>query len=609
MNYFTLLYKKNELLISQDEQKNLIDSFRTMIPYNYMHYYENNWISTNRKIFLIASNNDPVISKAAVYHENENYITNISGYIVDSQLNNEATLDDFVKLLEIKKRTSTVSFGGIYTVLQINKNLNEVHAWNTITRVSPLYFTETRDEIIISNRASIIAKYLSPNNMEYNLEAFYPFLINGFFANELTPYKNVNVVPPNCHVVIKNNNIFFEQIDDFLDVIGTEELSNEFLDEITHALIEASKPIKSSLNIRCALTGGKDSRLIVGALYHTGVAFPVYTAGFAEHPDVIIAKQISKILKLEHINKKPKIGNENNELTMQVDPLSRTQNVLFNSDGMVFGYEGLDARPKIFNNKTLSYGGAGGESLRGGYARGKENVTQNGVTSFFEKYFFNYGQLINDKYRLMYSGWLENWVNTQLNINKSAPPDILDLFYLYYRTGKWCSQIYMSNYANYVQQPLLDNRVTKLALKVKYQYRLNERLIYEILKRLSPELTEVPFFNSKWKFMREDTKHIAPLSFTQKSSSAFNWRFEYTSQLWSHFYEVFSKSANQIFELINKELFFEFFGSQFNQVPNRSFGRTVWGIYSACILFSNRWINPVDAGNLITIKIKETDYI
>src|SRR5690606_4140336 len=111
--------------------------------------------------------------------------------------------------------------------------------------------------------------------------------------------------------------------------------------------------------------------------------------------------------------------------------------------------------------------------------------------------------------------------------------DFLDLYYLYYRCGRW-SATARSAYlmGSHVVQPLFDNCFVKKALKSKTEYRLNDRLLYELIKRLAPEVLHVPFFNDRWNFEKDgpvdgDEKAWqarSPLTYSENRKSSFNWR-------------------------------------------------------------------------------------
>src|SRR5690625_6856968 len=117
-------------------------------------------------------------------------------------------------------------------------------------------------------------------------------------------------------------------------------------------------------DISDALTGGKDSRLIVSGLKNLGVNYTVETNGDKDNADVIVAQKVSNALKIPHEIYPP---SEPNAKHMEVNIMERVQNAIKSSEGLLYAYENIFI-PKPFDPTLISMGGQGGELLRGGFA-------------------------------------------------------------------------------------------------------------------------------------------------------------------------------------------------------------------------------------------------
>src|SRR5699024_9204941 len=181
---------------------------------------------------------------------------------------------------------------GAFLVTTLDLKLKRFDIYTHVVRAESIYYYEDSEQTIIGTDPMIVSA-LSTDQLEVRFDPsnFVSFLEMGYFADELTPYKGVECLPANAHIVIDRTGTYIEQIDDSLSNAFSESPSEEDFKTITDDFVESFNVIKdkSSL-IKSGLTGGKDSRLVLFALLANGFDVETFTMGFEQHPDVYIAR-------------------------------------------------------------------------------------------------------------------------------------------------------------------------------------------------------------------------------------------------------------------------------------------------------------------------------
>ncbi|MFB4303132.1 asparagine synthase-related protein [Actinomadura sp. NTSP31] len=70
---------------------------------------------------------------------------------------------------------------------------------------------------------------------------------------------------------------------------------------LAEALVDAAAPLgRHPEPVELVLSGGRDSRLMAAVLKAAGVPFTGATHGFADDPDVVLARRVAEELGIEH---------------------------------------------------------------------------------------------------------------------------------------------------------------------------------------------------------------------------------------------------------------------------------------------------------------------
>lgn len=157
---------------------------------------------------------------------------------------------------------------GRFSAVVMNRRTGAAAVANSAVRVDPIFVGQTRHFHFIGTQASTICELLH-GELRYNVEALYTFIGVGFFGTDDTAFRGVAVLPPLC----------------------------------VDACLHAVQPIaQAPTPVILALSGGKDSRLVLLARRRAGIDVRCYTIdrGADNSADVYVAPELAKLLQVEH---------------------------------------------------------------------------------------------------------------------------------------------------------------------------------------------------------------------------------------------------------------------------------------------------------------------
>lgn len=556
-------------------------------------------ISRNHLFYNFSNENDNLNQ----YQVNDTHLFGLSGYLT-------SPISDIQEGLILSSNTDEyiLDIGGVFSLTHLNIKENIFKAWNNITRVEPIYWSENNDVIVVGNRA-ILVHLISMNidRPEYNISSFASFLNNGYYADEKTPFEKLNILPVNSKITIQNQKVTISQIDNTLNNLYSIKPNHEFYDEITDDYINSFKPLLNhDQQFSLGLTGGKDSRLIVAALNNLGVDLQLFTNGYEDTPDVIVAKNIASILNKEHITRNP---SKNNSEFIIEDIGIRAKNMIQNSDGMLFAYEGMSVSNE-FNFSKVQLGGQGGELLRGGFAKDLTIESRKRLEQLFNLRFGRFQKYLNPELSNHYSDFNKEYI--QYNLRNLSVNDVLNKHYLEFKCGRWSAAGrtgYTSGFFSYA--PMFDAKLVRKAQLLETQYGADDSLIYNILMRLEPRLLDIPFAGDRWNFekfkpySKYDTfnwNRKKPI-YSKTAKGSFNWRKNVLKNLNDEFYEaIFSDPNNKIFDIVDKKQLMNMF-ENLDEKSNIN-DNFLWSVFTASHLLSNNWFDKdFDMSHPIELKI------
>ncbi len=250
--------------------------------------------------------------------------------------------------------------------------------------------------------------------------------------------------------------------------------------------------------LECPITGGRDSRVLVGLLMQGRVSTQYYTDAFpGSEEDVGIGQSVAQTLDLPYKVVSKDIEGLSREWSSAVERLVRQ------NDGMVSLWQIGDIlwEPRPVGSSSIRLWGIGGEIARGIY---DNPIWHYGLKSasftkrFLARKLLERSELITIESATTATDFIGQWVDQKLD--EGCPiADIPDLFYTSERVRRWAA----SN-ARKVRPwvdlfaPLCTRPFVEAAFRLVPSLRFCEPIHYHLL-RLNPELHRIPFSGAAWR--------------------------------------------------------------------------------------------------------------
>lgn len=495
------------------------------------------------------------------------------------------------------------NLAGSFLISTVNTIKNEIDIYTHVVRAESAFIYEDDKHTIVGTDPLVIST-LSNNELKPKFDSsnFTSYFEQGYFADENTPFENVTALPENSHINISNLTKI-NNIDDTYETAFTWSASDNLIEKINKDFTNAFKIVdnRNSL-IRSGLTGGKDSRLILLALLKNKFNIKTHTTGFLDHPDVTVAQKLAEILNVPHEINERKL-NKNNQLSINLE--KRLIDITTASSGLLSAYDSVSTNKKFRDN--INFNGVAASVLSGGFNNFNHNIGTSTNAKALKKALYKFEDYYIEKEN-KYSIFLDEF-STQSDDYRT----LLHLFFLKYRTGRWTSDSRIpKSYSSNSFSIFLDNQLTKSAMKLNMNDLRDEVIHYNLIKRLSPEILNVPFFNQRFAFEKngpvsksdyDNWLKREPVFATSKIGS-YNWRSlgNNDPNLVNAFKEIILSTPNNIvFDNVSYRKIESLLN---NKLDNRT-NKFIWSLASM-IKFSESFNNYSNDKNLnIKLKIPE----
>jgi hypothetical protein len=543
------------------------------------------WLARGGAVGVVAISDEP---EQRVVTIGRDKLATWTGYFAGKPGASEASA---LRLLEAHDLDAAVDRrGGVFSAAIVDRRGAQFHS--TMTRVDPVYWSSDRHYVYAGTKALAVHLTAHAGAMpDYELGALVGFICAGYFPDDSVPFRGVQLLPPahvldvrSTGVVCRARSRPHPSDETDVDAVGAD---------LARLLVDSCDALAGRGRVRCSLTGGKDSRLIAAALHASGIDIITQTRGHPEHADVVVARRISEMLGVEHVNVSP-LAEARDASVMHVDPLRRARAVVRATEGMLSAYENVTIDPDRAFSPAPRLGGHGGELLRGGFATYVKDLSPDGAVDYMRKVFLRYGRMVRRDAFRTYRKRLQPWLD---RVHDHPLPG-LDEFYLRARAGRWSAAARSAMTTKHaLYQPYFDDRVVATAHRAPTERRLDERLVHAALRHLAPQLVDVPFAGHRWKFDEARPTDSAQLAawearaplHTPSETAAFNWRLDYGPDVHAIFAEqvLGDGPGAKLFEVLNRKEVEHLLV----QYPTRG-QHLCWRIFTASVLLSGTWLEP-----------------
>jgi hypothetical protein len=506
-----------------------------------------------------------------------------------------------------RHRDGTLNFGsmgGYYNLLLAEST--RVTAWNCLSRVEPLYWTQTPECAAIGNRASLVyALAHRTTQIEYDTDALITLCLVGWLVHECVPFKGVHLVPNGTRVELHRGQLTEIPYKPYRYVTpcGDPEQRVQLVGELTEIMVDGLRVFAGfGDELTINLSGGKDSRIMAAMCKAAGVRFRCVTSGQADDREVIVAGEVTRHLQVPHETSRPTPLHA----PFEVDLFERVQQHVVQGDGMTSVY---DPTYPIRQTPAILLSGHGGECFRGGYdmlRAGSRPVLENRamVLKFLSDLDLCHGKTLLHPEAIAIQREI-NEATVDEYVRSGFPwPFFYDYALTKLREGRGvCNLRQAAAFGAFAFSPYLNDCALQIGWRFPLELRKNERLYYEILRRLDPQLAGMRFSDSRWKFEQDgplpgteqsEWEARAPLPETPPAQGALSWRLAYDTHLRPIIRDyLLQNRSSRIFDILD----YHKLESVLNEEPPSRPGilRPVYGILTAAYLVNNDWMAPLAA--------------
>ncbi len=214
---------------------------------------------------------------------------------------------------------------GTFSLAIYDKQHDELALINDSFGTYPLFIYNSDECCIFCTEYEPITKHPSFDKT-LDLDAIAEFFTFGLSLANKTFFKHIRNLQPGSVLKKKDNRISLNQYDDLDIQIENDKGIDYHADKISDSISRAvRRRIKEPRNMKCALTGGADTRLMAGIIpeiQRTQMTFRTERSFYiedSENQDVIIAKMVAEKLNLNHIITDPSVTISQNTDEFGVD--------------------------------------------------------------------------------------------------------------------------------------------------------------------------------------------------------------------------------------------------------------------------------------------------
>ncbi|MBB4930170.1 hypothetical protein F4561_000990 [Lipingzhangella halophila] len=572
----------------------------TVLPVPAASLRHDTWIAPSGSVALLAWTNEPV------HHWLPEPLTSIATAGGTGVLGYTGYLDDpadIDRICTAPELGATVDrTGGAFGVFRALEN--GIDAVTPITRTDPVFYCQSAGLHVVGNRAvltHLVARAAEegpagrfPPPPAYDIAPMQALVRHGFYISDETPFAGLTALPELSTLRIRDGRarVLRRDLPEPPAETPPPLRRRPHIRRLADALLASVEPVrKHNESISLSLTGGRDSRLVAATLYAAGIPFHASTRGFADHPDVVLAREIcTKLGVTEHRVETPEQYDD--ESILVEHPLPRTTRLLRMTEGMNSAFENVIAPKSFALEARLS--GSGGEALRGGWLIDRRDLTTDALRSKLRTIALAQSWLMTPEANAIAERLHEEY-------HQMCEPDFrlgLDRMFLKFRSGRWLPASRQATLVGYcMYHPFLDHRVRWEAMSLPPAWRWSEAVMYHLIAHLAPPLKWLPIADRPWRFdhrrvynpVHRLARRFRPRLRARTGLGGFDWRRtlgpDYVAPMRDRIL-----ATPELFQLVDRQRTEQLLAED----PPKRAGQ-VWNLYTLAVLLSNEWLAP-DAG-------------
>ncbi len=225
----------------------------------------------------------------------------ISGYAVSRNENKETNIK-LVKMLVENYALDFIKHIKGHFIIQLKDEKCNIHLYTDHIGIKKLFYWQNGKNFIISDSIDDIVKEVKPKLSSTNLALHSLF---HHFVDGRTMYEGVFYSKPASHFVISSQGeLSIEQYWGYDELLKLPEKKYDYKDFATvlNKITKSYLALSEGGNVTMTLTGGMDSRIVLGALLANDVKPYAFTFGNENSADVECSTEIAKAFGLDYNN-------------------------------------------------------------------------------------------------------------------------------------------------------------------------------------------------------------------------------------------------------------------------------------------------------------------
>jgi len=373
---------------------------------------------------------------------------------------------------------------------------NKIIIVNDRYGLRPIYYAINNKKLLFGPEVKAILQDKSFKK-ELNDEAIADFFAFGEILGNKTFFKGIEVLPP-ASITVWNGKLSIEQYWDFNYEPDYSKSEDEFVDELVKIFKKAVEiRMKDNLRYGVSLSGGLDSRCVVGAIdKNKRKDVLAFSFGPLDCDEVKIAKKVAK-----------KAGTKFKAIEITPEMIiNNAEREIFYSDGM--NYIGISYIPPVHKavrdkNIDIVFDGFALDLTLGGSYLNQKILNAKINDNLFE-ILYNKTRLFSDSElsKLFIDKYYSKIKNCPIisfkkefnKINEKHPGNYCDKFYLQNHVRRWTigGHILMRTVIEN-SVPTYDNNFIGLIMKIPPELRQAHKIYRKFLKKLSLKLAKIPY--------------------------------------------------------------------------------------------------------------------
>src|SRR5699024_10794879 len=321
---------------------------------------------------------------------------------------------------------------GQYAAVFGSNNSSQVFAWNTTPALEAVHWASTHEYVVISNRPLLAAFYLATleDSGEPTLSTDYlpEYLFYGYSVTGQTPFRGVHTLSVNSALsIIKGTVAIIPRPSGLESSLSTEHTLDEGAEALAAALKHSMDRTEYQIAdrpLQLRLSGGKDSRLLLGLLRGRDIDYRAVTFGNLNDVDVKLASRLCELVGRDGEVRAPRPA-YGDSIPARIASTLRESGGMPASEPHTAQYQGADPQVKgeaIMMGQWPLYKGGMARRLRMTREQVDQKLKEQG------------GNLVNNESRVLFDSHLLKW-SDELVLNHEI--EKLYLFAREFRSGRY----------------------------------------------------------------------------------------------------------------------------------------------------------------------------